>query len=168
MSTENLISKEAIEKLQEMVNKIDIGMMCSQIPGSKVVHSVPMSRQEIDEQGNLWYLISSESETFRNFEINPFANVMFSDVRDYNFLSLNGEVEISRDPHRIDKYWNKMVETWFEKGKEDPHIRVLKITPNEAHYWDNKTNKLVTFFKIAVSAVTGENLDIGREGNIEI
>ena len=112
MSTENLKSQEAIEKLQEMVNKIDIGMMCTQVPGSKVIHSVPMSRQEVDEQGNIWYLCSAESETFKNLEINPYATILFSDVRDYNFLSVSGEVEISRDQERIDKYWNKFVEVW--------------------------------------------------------
>jgi general stress protein 26 len=168
MSTENLKNQEAIEKLQEMINKIDIGMMCSQVPGSKVIHAVPMSRQEVDDEGNIWYLISTDSESYKNFEITPYANVLFSDVRDYNFLSLCGDVEISRDQARIEKYWVNAMEAWFEKGKEDPRIRVMKITPGEAHYWDNKTNKLVTLIKVATSAVTGAKMDIGREGDLEI
>jgi general stress protein 26 len=168
MSTENLKSQEAIEKLQEMVNKIDIGMLCSQVPGSKVIHAVPMSRQEVDEEGNIWYLISADSETYRNLEISPYVNVLFSDIRDYHFLSLCGEVEISENQARIDKYWNSMIEAWFEKGREDPNIRILKVIPSEAHYWDNKTNKLVTILKVAMSAVTGTKLDIGREGDLEV
>lgn len=168
MSTENLMGQEAIEKLKDMVDKIDMGMMGTYQEGSEFIYAVPMSRQEVDEQGNIWYLLSSESETYHNLEKNKNVSILFSDTSNFNFLSLNGQAEISQDQARIDKYWNKMVEAWFEKGKEDPRIRVLKVVPSEAHYWDNKTNKLVTMFKVLSSAVTGQKLDIGREGELNV
>ena len=168
MSTENLMGQEAIEKLKDMVDKIDMGMMGTYQEGSEFIYAVPMSRQEVDEQGNIWYLLSSESETYHNLEKNKNLSILFSDTSNFNFLSLNGQAEISQDQARIDKYWNKMVEAWFEKGKEDPRIRVLKVVPSEAHYWDNKTNKLVTMFKVLSSAVTGQKLDIGREGELNV
>jgi general stress protein 26 len=53
MSTENLNNAEAVKKLAELVNKIDIGMVISR--GEKEdLHIVPISRQEVDEQGNIW------------------------------------------------------------------------------------------------------------------
>ncbi len=168
MSTENLHRQEAMEKLKEMVDKIDIGMMCTFPSGSDYPHAIPMSRQEVDEEGNIWFLFSSESETHQNLSRNHKVSLLYAHVGDYSFLSINGTAAISREPARIDKYWNKMVEAWFEKGKEDPHIRVLKVTPGEAHYWDNKTNKLVTFLKVAASAVSGQPLDIGREGELNL
>lgn len=168
MSTENLMGQEAIEKLKDMVDKIDMGMMGTYQEGSEFIYAVPMSRQEVDEQGNIWYLLSSESETYHNLEKNKNLSILFSDTSNFNFLSLNGQAEISQDQARVDKYWNKMVEVWFEKGKEDPRIRVLKVVPSEAHYWDNKTNKLVTMFKVLSSAVTGQKLDIGREGELNV
>ena len=89
-------------------------------------------------------------------------------IRDYNFLSVNGMAEVSRDKERVEKYWNKMMEGWFEKGKDDPRIRVLKVIPLEAHYWDNKSNKLMTLLKVAASAVSGTKMDIGREGELDL
>lgn len=168
MSTENLHRQEAVEKLKEMVDKIDIGMMCTFPSGSNYPHAIPMSRQEVDEDGHIWFLFSSESETHQNLSSNHKVSLLYAHVGDYNFLSINGRAEISRDPVRIDKYWNKMVEAWFEKGKEDPRIRVLKVIPDEAHYWDNKSNKLVTFLKVAASAISGQQLDIGREGSLNL
>jgi len=168
MSTENLHHSAAVEKLREMVNKIDIGMLCTFTSGSVYPHAIPMSRQEADPEGNIWYLFSSESETYTNLKNNNKVSVLFSHVGDYNFLSINGTAEISEDKDRIEKYWNKMMEGWFEKGKEDPRIRVLKVTPQEAHYWDNKTNKLMTILKVAASAVSGQQLDIGREGDLNL
>ncbi|MFT3749528.1 MAG: pyridoxamine 5'-phosphate oxidase family protein [Agriterribacter sp.] len=168
MSNENLYSQEAIEKLKNLVDKIDIGMVCTNVQGSSHPHAVPMSRQEVDEEGNIWFLFSSESDTYKNLQCDNNITLLYSDVRDYNFLSVSGEAEITKDKSRIEKYWNKMIETWFEKGKEDPRIRVLKVKTSDAHYWDNKTNKFVTFLKAAVSAVTGEKSDIGRQGSLSL
>lgn len=168
MSTENLNNTEAIEKLKKMVDSIDIGMLSTFTKETNYPHSIPMSRQEVDDQGNIWFLFSAESETYQHLQQNKEVSITFADVKAYEFVSVNGTGEISRDTARIEKYWNDFVAAWFEKGKEDPNIRILKITPAEAHYWDNKTNKLVTFFKVAASAVTGSKMDIGRQGDLNI
>lgn len=168
MSTENLHNQEAIDKLKEMVDKIDIGMLCTFVPDRDYPHAVPMSRQEVDENGHIWFLFSSESESHQNLQHNPKSSLLYSDVYNYNFLSINGSAEVFTDKARIEKYWNKMVEAWFEKGKEDPRIRVLKFIPSEAHYWDNKSNKLITFLKVAASALSGQKMDIGREGELDL
>jgi len=168
MSTENLNNTEAIEKLKKMVDSIDIGMLSTFTKGTNYPHSIPMSRQEVDDQGYIWFLFSAESDTYQHLQQNKEVSLTFADIKSYEFLSINGTGEVSRDVARIDKYWNDMIAAWFEKGKEDPNIRILKITPGEAHYWDNKTNKLITFFKVAASAVTGSKMDIGREGDLNI
>lgn len=168
MSTENLNNLAALDKLKELVDKIDIGMLCTFISGSDYPHAIPMSRQEVDEVGNIWFLFSSDSTAYKNLQSNNKVSLLYADVGDYNFLSINGTGEISEDRNRIDKYWNKMMETWFEKGKEDPNIRVLKVIPDEAHYWDNKSNKLVTLMKMATSAISGHQMDIGREGELHL
>lgn len=168
MSTENLNNTEAIGKLQSMVNAIDIGMLSTFSKGSDYPHTVPMSRQEIEDDGSIWYLLSAESDTFKNIEANNKVSIAFAHVGNYHFLSLNGTGKISTDKERIEKYWNSFTEVWFEKGKEDPNIRLLKVTPAEAFYWDNKTNKLMTLLKVATSAITGADLDIGREGKLEL
>jgi general stress protein 26 len=168
MSVENLQHREAIEKLRTLVNQIDVGMLCSYPLDSKFVHAVPMSRQEVDETGAIWFLFSSDSESCMYLQENPDLSLLYSDSKGYRFLSINGKGTISIDPQRIEKYWNSFMEAWFEKGKEDPRIRILKVEPMDAHYWDNKTNKLVTLLKVATSAVTGARLDIGREGDLNL
>lgn len=168
MSTENLQRKEAVQKLKDLVDHIDIGMLSTFEDGTDYPYSIPMSRQEVDDEGVLWFLFSTESETYRHLTQNKRVSVTFSDIRDYRFLSINGTAEILRDEARIEKYWNKFMEAWFEKGSLDPSIRILKIIPSEAHYWDNKTNKLMTLFKVAASAISGKRMDIGREGDLNM
>lgn len=167
MSQENVTNQEAIEKLQQLVNKIDICMFCSAI-GDGELHTVPMSRQEVDDTGAIWFLLSAESDTCKNVLQDPRVQLLYAHVSDYNFLTVKGTATISQDPARIEKYWNKFTEAWFEKGKADPNIRVMKVQVEDAYYWDNKTNKLATLLKLAASALTGSKLDMGREGNIDL
>ena len=167
MSTENLNNAEAVKKLTELVDKIDIGMVITRTKNDEL-HIVPLSRQEVDEQGNIWMLISSESNTHQNVLENSQIDIAYSHVGDYNFVSVSGKATVSKDQARIDKYWNKMMDAWFEKGKDDPRIRILKVETSDAHYWDNKSNKLITFFKVATSAITGAKMDIGREGDLDL
>lgn len=168
MSTENLNNQEAIEKLKDLVNSIDVAMMVTYPKDTQYPYMTPMSRQEIDDEGNIWYLISSESETYENLLVNNKISLAFGDPGSYTFLSIDGIAEASRDQERIEKYWNKFVEVYFEKGKEDTSIRVLKVTPLDSHYWDTKTNKFMTLLKVASAAITGNKVDIGREGELNI
>lgn len=168
MSTENLNNIEAVEKLKDLVNSIDVAMMITFPKNADYPYMTPMSRQQIDDSGTIWYLISSESETAKNIQANNKISLAFGDPGSYTFLSIDGTAELSHDKARIDKYWNKFIEVYFEKGKEDPSIRILKVAPADAHYWDTKTNKFMTLIKVASAAISGQKIDVGREGELNI
>lgn len=168
MSIENLNSQEALEKLKEIVNSIDVAMMISYPEEGYFPYMTPMSRQEVDDQGNIYYLISSESETYKHLKDSNKLSLSFGDPASQTYLCIHGIAEANRDQELIDKYWNKFVEVYFERGKEDPTIRVLKVQPIDAHYWDTKTNKFMTLVKVASAVVTGQKVDIGRQGQINI
>ena len=61
-----------------------------------------------------------------------------------------------------------MAKAWFQEGKDDPNLSLIKVTPENAYYWEPKHNKMVTLFKMASSAVTGEQMDIGNQGKLEV
>jgi Uncharacterized stress protein (general stress protein 26) len=168
MAENNLSNREALEKLKVIVNKIDVGTVCSFPSNSNYPHGVPMSRQEVDEEGTIWYICSAESETFKNISQDPRVSLFYADPKNYTFLSINGTASLSRDQERIDRYWNKMMEGWFEKGKEDPNIQLLQVTPKDAHYWDSNSNRIVNLLKMLKATVTGETEDIGKEGDLNI
>ncbi|HCN10923.1 MAG TPA: general stress protein, partial [Chryseobacterium sp.] len=66
MSTENLSQKEAIAKLKELSESARMCMFCTNLETLPIA-ARPMSLRETDEEGNLWFLSSAESN--KNFEI---------------------------------------------------------------------------------------------------
>jgi len=103
MAQENLNNQEAIEKLKSIVDQIDIGILCSFNENSEYPHAVPMSRQEVDKEGNIWYICSAESDTFKNLDKSPLVSLLYSDPKNFTFLSINGKVVLTRDQQRIDR-----------------------------------------------------------------
>ena len=60
MSVENLDQKKAQEKLKELAEKARICLFCTNLD-EQPVSTRPMSLQEVDEEGNLWFISSKES-----------------------------------------------------------------------------------------------------------
>ncbi len=42
------------------------------------------------------------------------------------------------DRDAIDRLWNPFVAAWFEGGKEDPKLQLLRLDADDAHIWLNE------------------------------
>lgn len=163
----NLISKEAIEKLKKLAMDADITMFATNLKQSPVTVR-PMSTQQVDEDGNLWFLSRNDSNKNREIAQDNRVQLFYSNKGDSEYLSVYGMAEILRNKKKIEELWNPIIKAWFNEGKDDPSITLLKVIPQDVYYWDTKQNKLVTLIKLAYGAVTGKPVDDGIEGNISV
>lgn len=60
MSTENLTRNDAVKKIKELSESARICMFCTDL-GSLPSNSRPMTLQETDDSGNLWFISSDTS-----------------------------------------------------------------------------------------------------------
>jgi general stress protein 26 len=127
-----------------------------------------MSVQEVDDSGNIWFISSADSN--KNFEIklDNSVQLFFADTSDSHYLSVYGHATIYKDKATIEEVWSTVAEAWFEKGKDDPNVSVIKVKPTDAYYWDTKNGKAVQLLKIAASTITGKGNDDGVEGSLDI
>lgn len=163
----NLSQADALKKLKELAEDIGVCMFCTDL-GRVPFQTRPMGTQKVDADGNIWFFSDASSD--KNDEIRHDSDVqlIYSKVSDSHFLSVAGTASVSRDKAKIDELWNKMAEAWFKGGKDDPNLTVVCVKPREAYYWDTKNGKMISLIKIAVSAVTGVQMDGGIEGKIRM
>jgi general stress protein 26 len=166
MSTQNLNQIEAIEKYLELSRNIKTAMMLTEL-GKAPIHAIPMGSKEILDNGDVIFLSKSTSEHNANIEKNSETQLIFGDVTSKEFLSVYGTTEISRNTELIDKYYDKLDANWFE-SKNDPNLTVLIFSPQEGHYWDNKTNALITLAKLAYTKATGDETEVGVSGSLKM
>ncbi len=169
MSTENLTQQDAVKKIKDLSESAKVCMFCTEL--DKIpLNSRPMSLQETDDEGNLWFISSDTSN--KNFEIKEDNRVQlfFMNNSDYQYLSVYGTATIYKDRSTIEDKWSPMAKAWFEDGKDDPNVSIIRVTPQDTYYWDTKVGKLVSLFTFVASAITGNTTDNsdGVEGNAKI
>lgn len=163
----HLKDQEAISKMKQLVDDIGICMFCTQVNGGPF-ETRPMATQDVDDEGNIWFL--SHAESHKNFEIrqNDRVQLLYSKPSDSHFLSVYGQADILKDRQKIDEVWNKLAKAWFTEGKNDPDLTLIRIRPEQAYYWDTKHGKMISLLKIVAAAITSTTMDDGIEGSLEL
>ena len=51
------------------------------------------------------------------------------------FATLHGSIVIDNDRAVIDRLWNRFIAAWYEGGKEDPKLVLLRFDAEKAEVW---------------------------------
>lgn len=164
----NLYAGEGIKKLKQLVDDIDICLFCTDLKTDEGATCRPMSRQEVDEEGNIWFFSVIDSDKNRAIQKNNVVQLFFSHPGKSSYLIVNGLAEVILDRKKIEELWTPIAKAWFAKGKDDPTISLLKVNPSSAYYWDTEGNKMVNLLKFLASVATGKKLLDSKEGEILI
>ena len=117
-------------------------------------------------EGSLWFFTADPSPKSHDIAVNPEVNVAYADSKGY--LSIAGTASIDRDPTRIDRLWSPMVEAWFENGKDDPSVALLRVDARSAEYWSIDKPGVVRAFEIAKALVTKTPPDLGENRTVAL
>ena len=82
------------------------------------------------------------------------------------YVSISGRAEVVRDPAKMEELWSPVLKAWFPDGLEDPHLCLLKVTAEQAEYWDSPSGKLVQLFGFVKAIATGEEADWGENKKV--
>lgn len=163
----NLDRTEAIEKLKELIKHNSICMFTSRLT-QEPFQTRPMSTAQVDDDGSLWFLSASDSSKNEEIGYDPQVQLFYVNTSDSEYLTVFGKASVVRDDQKIREVWTPIAKAWFKDGKDDPRVTLIKVTPEEAYYWDTKTNKMVSMIKILTAAVTGKTPDDGVEGKLSV
>src|SRR6478609_6878332 len=86
----NLQGAEAIKKIKELTDKGPSCFFCTHIETGRPFITRPMSVQEVDDEGNLWFLSANDSH--KNYEIqhDSAVQLLFQGSSYSDFLNLYG------------------------------------------------------------------------------
>lgn len=164
----DLAGPEAIEKLKELAGDAQTCFFTSNIKTGLPASARPMTVQEVDDEGNLWFLFANDSETYKELQTEPLAQLYFQGSKYSDYLNVYGMTSVSEDKEKIKQFWKPTLKTWFTEGEDDPRIAVIKLEPTEAYYWDNKHGNAIAFIKQLAGAAIGKTLDDSVEGKIVV
>lgn len=161
----NLSSEEAILKLKTLAEEIKF---CMFETGEHAEDIRPMSTAEVDTKGSLWFFSAADSHKNQQINYHPNVRLVYADNANSKYLVVDGDATILDDRLKIATLWNPLVKAWFPEGVDDPNIRLIRVDPSKAHYWDTKYGKMVSFLEMIASAVTGKTPNTGEQGTLTI
>lgn len=103
--------------------------------------AAPMTAQ-LDREAHhaIWFFTSRDN----HFAPGGAATATFSSKGHDVFARFTGTLVEETDRARLDKQWNNYVEAWFEGGKDDPKLLMLRMDLGPAEIWAGDVGALNT------------------------
>lgn len=162
----NLQEVEGIKKFKQLIQEINVAMMITGTGEDQTTR--PMYTIDVDDQGSLWFFTDKNSLKIDEVNSDNHVHLLYAHPGKDSYLDVKGTARVISDKKLIEEKYKTIVKAWFSEGKDDPALCLLKVTPNQAHYWDSNSNKLMEGIQIIASIFTGKKLVDGDEGDIKI
>ncbi|HNP21712.1 MAG TPA: pyridoxamine 5'-phosphate oxidase family protein [Panacibacter sp.] len=166
-TTKNLYKEEAVAKMKELVSSAGICMFATALK-ERPLSARPMSTEEVDEEGNLWFLSRDSSRKNAQISKDNEVQLFYSNKDKAEFLSVYGKASIIKDKDKAKQLWTPIAKNWFEQGVDDPELTILKVTPHEVYYWDTQHGRMIAMLKMLQGAFSGKGADDGVMGKISL
>ncbi len=113
------------------------------IHGAEDGHMRPMTAQFEAPGSDIWFFTSVDNHLVEILAASD-ANAMatFTSKDHAIFACLHGRLQVDTDRGVIDRLWNPFVAAWYEHGKDDPKLRLLRFAPEHAQVWENDSSFL--------------------------
>src|SRR5690554_2481597 len=121
----------AIETVRNLIKGIDIARLTSVTEQGLV--SRPMKTQEVEFDGDLWFLTLKDTEKYEELLANPNVNVAYVGK---SYVSIRGTAELVDNREKIKEYWNTAYEKLLETTSDDPNLILIKVKAETAEYWE--------------------------------
>ena len=145
------------DRAWDLMKKIGFAMLVTR-DGDRL-RARPMSAYLERENNAIYFLTDARHHKDDEIARSPNVNLSFADAGDQNYVSVSGTADVSNDRARIRQLFSTPAKAWWDSA-EDPNIRVLKVTPDIAEFWDSP-GTVISYVKMAAAAVTGARPEIG-------
>lgn len=152
------------EKVWELAEKIGFCMLTTQ-SGSDL-KARPMSAHGERIENAFYFLTDVDSHKDDEVAEHPKVCLAFADSKGQKYVSISGVAEVRNDREKIRDLWSTPAKAWWDSA-DDPSIRILKVTPNSAEYWDIP-GTVISYIKMAAAAVTNTRPNLGDNAKVEM
>lgn len=148
----------------KLMEKIGFCMLATK--DGQEIRARPMAAHFERDEHAIYFLTDVESHKDDEIERDPHVGLFFADPGDQKYVSVTARAQVSNDRAKIKELWSTPAKAWWE-DPQDPSIRVLKVTPNDAQYWDSP-GTVVSYIKMLTAAVSDSRPDMGDNEKVKL
>jgi len=151
-----------VDRVWELMDKIGFAMLVTS-DGDKL-RARPMSAYLKRDENAIYFLTDARHHKDEEIARDPSVNLSFADAGSQKYVSLTGTAVVGNDRAKIKELFSTSAKAWWNSA-DDPNIRVLRITPEDAEYWDSP-GSVISYAKMAAAAATGKRPEIGDNSKV--
>jgi len=164
MANDNTSGDRDQQRVWDLMKTIGFAMLVTH-DGDKL-RARPMSAYLARDENMIYFLTDARRHKDEDIARNPGINLSFADAGSQTYVSLTGTATVSNDRGKIRELFSTTAKAWWDSA-EDPNIRVLKITPEDAEFWDSP-GTVISYVKMAAAAISGSRPDIGDNRKVSL
>lgn len=153
-----------ITKVWELAHKIGFCMLTTST--GEDLRARPMSAYSEQLENAFYFLTDVASHKDEEIARHPNVCLAFADSKGQKYVSISGAAEVQNDREKIKELWATPAKAWWDDA-DDPSIRILKVTPTFAEYWDSP-GTVISYIKMAVAAVSNTRPDMGENAKVDM
>jgi general stress protein 26 len=154
------------QNLFDIIEGFDAAMLTT-LDKRNGLRARPMAVAKLNRDGAVYFLTDAGSPKVGEIENNSKVTVTFQSG--WQFATLSGKAEIIDNRSLIGRVWKDSYKTWFPKGQDDPNLKLIRVEPQEAEYWDNAGTQGVKYAVEAIRAfVSGERPNVDPDQHAKV
>ena len=131
-----------LRRLAELVAAIEIAMLVTAEPDG-ALRSRPLRTLQIDSEGVLWFMTTISSPKIGEIDEHRRVSLSYMHPASERFVWASGVTQILRDEAKARELWTPGLRPWLPDGRDDPEAVLLKVTIEEAEYWERGHGEVI-------------------------
>ena len=119
-----------------------------------------------DRDANLIYFMTDSAHVLNDTNRDARVLLNFADKGANDYVSVDGVASVTNDRAKIRELWSPWAKAFWDTP-ENPDIRVIAVSPEQARYWDGP-NMVVTSISIITSAILNKKPELGKSGDVSL
>jgi general stress protein 26/nucleotide-binding universal stress UspA family protein len=145
-------NRDDTPRLEELIAGFRIAMLTT-ITEDGHLHSRPMIAHSAGFDGDLWFFTHAHTHKAEDVDRYHRVNVSYVDPDRDRYISISGRALLVQDRRKMEELWDPVYEGWFSQGLADRDLALLRVTIENAEYWDRRGSVMVRLMPETPSSI---------------
>ena len=151
-----------IDRVWKLISEIPVAMVVT--GEGQHMRARPMAVRPARDEGAIEFLTDVDAPKANEIRRDEAICLALADNRNQKYVSITGHAEIIDDRKRVEEIWS-IYDKAFWPDKNDPRIRILRVTPESAEFWEG-AGTVVTAVKLVAAMASGERMNLGENEKV--
>lgn len=116
---------------------------------------------------DIWFFTKSDTDLAKASVTPVRSSMCLMGGESGTYACISGILSVDYNEEIIEKFWSPIVGAWFDGGKTDPKLTMLRFNPHKASVWVNESSAAKFGFEIAKANLFNVAPDLGFQKILE-